>query len=514
MAHSIQKHASLSPLEERLNDVIPGYRDHLERQGLGPSAVRRLVAVARHLVVWMRMNGIETGALDIRRIAEFASHDCACPGRLHCHASARTRPQAERFLAYLMDTGRAEMPVQVVEGGRLVDAFVGSLSDQGYSDSVMRDHRQVCRHLVVWLFLSRLELARIDEDAIQRFLGHGCACSCPHFRRIGRIDGSRRHRAKVRKFADFLVGEGVIERWREAGPAPRSELVDGFLGWMRRHRGARETTVHEYGRLLHRKLLPGLAGDPAAWNAASIRNAFAVWSQSNTSRELARMTSVLRVYLRHLGAIGICRPELAGAVPAVRRQKAADLPRHASESEIEALVDSCDPATPIGRRDRAVMLLLARLALRAGDVRALRLDDIDWNRARIRFSGKSRRSEALPLPQDAGDALRSYILDGRPRVRSDFVFLRFRAPHVPLHRRGITTIVRCAKQRAGVGREGLPAAHLFRHSKATALLRSGASLETVSTILRHRSVEATTLYARVDAPMLLEVAQPWPGDES
>ncbi len=326
MAHSIQKHASLSPLEERLNDVIPGYRDHLERQGLGPSGVRKLAAVALHLVVWMRMNDIETGALDIRRIAEFASHDCACPGRLHCHASGRTRPQADRFLAYLMDTGRAEMSVPIVEGGRLVDAFVGSLSDQGYSDSAMRDYRLVCRHLVVWLFLSGLELARIDEDAIQRFLGHGCACSCPHFRRIGRIDGSRRHRAKVRKFADFLVGEGVIERWREAGPAPRSELVDGFLGWMRRHRGARETTVHEYSRLLHRKLLPGLAGDPAAWDAASIRNAFAVWSQSNTSRELARMTSVLRVYLRHLGAIGICRPELAGAVPAVRRQTCPDMP--------------------------------------------------------------------------------------------------------------------------------------------------------------------------------------------
>ena len=513
MAFPIHTQASISPLEDQLDDVIPCYRDHLERQGVGPSGVHKLAGVARHLVTWMHINGIGTGALDIRRIAEFASHDCACPGRLHCHASSRTRPRADRFLAYLMDTGRAGMPTSIIEGGRLTDAFIGSLSDQGYSDSAMKDHRLLCRHLVVWLFLSGLELARIDEDAIRRFLGHDCASSCPHFRTVGKRDGSCRHRAKVRKFVDFLASEGVLERRREVDPALRSELAEGFLDWMFRHRGARETTIHSYDRLLHRKLLPDLGGDPADWDAASIRNAFAVWSQTNSPRRLAEMASVLRVFLRHLGAIGICRPELAGAVPTVRRQKAADLPRHVGEAEIEALVDSCDPATPIGRRNRAVMLLLARLALRAGDVWALRLDDIDWNQARIRVSGKSRRSEALPLPQDAGDALRSYILYGRPRVRSDFVFLRSRAPYHPLSRGGITQIVRVAKQRAGVCGEGLPAAHLFRHSRATWLLRAGASFETVATLLRHKSVEMTTLYARVDVPMLLEVAQPWPGDE-
>ena len=138
MAFSIQGHTSLSPSEDRLDDVIPGYRDHSGASGPGPSAVGRLAGAARHLVVWMRMSGIEIGALDIRRIAEFASHDCACPGRLHCQAPGGTRPQADRFLAYLMDTGRVGMPVPIVEGGRLVDAFVGSLSDQGYSDSVMR----------------------------------------------------------------------------------------------------------------------------------------------------------------------------------------------------------------------------------------------------------------------------------------------------------------------------------------------------------------------------------------
>ena len=239
MAIPIQKPASLSPLEDLLNDVIPGYRDHLERQGLGPTEVRTLTGTARHLVTWMHINGIGAGELDICRIAEFAFHDCACPGGLRYHASSRTRARADRFLAYLVEAGLAEMPAVIVEGGRLVDAFITSLSDQGYGDQSTHDHRQACRHLVVWLHLSNIELAYTDEDTVERFLGHECACSCPPFRRTGRFDDSCRRRAKVRKFVDFLAGEGAVERRREVGPAPHSELADGFLDWMRRHRGAR-----------------------------------------------------------------------------------------------------------------------------------------------------------------------------------------------------------------------------------------------------------------------------------
>ena len=308
MAISIQKPASLPPLEDRLNDIIPGYRVHLERQGLGPIRVRRLAGVARHLFAWMHVNGIGTRELDIRRIAEFASHDCTCPGRLQSHASPGTRSRADRFLAYLIDTGLAEMPAPMVEGGRLVDAFVASLSDQGYADRTMRDYRATCLHLIVWLHLSGLELARTDEDTVERFLGHECGCSCPGFRRAGKTDASCRERAKVRKFIDFLAGEGAVDRRRKDTPAPRNELADGFLDWMRRHRGARETTIRAYGRLLHRKLLPDLDGDPAAWDAAFIRNAFAKWSRTNSSCRLTELASVLRVYLRHLGAIGLCGP--------------------------------------------------------------------------------------------------------------------------------------------------------------------------------------------------------------
>ena len=138
-----------------------------------------------------------------------------------------------------------------------------------------------------------------------------------------------------------------------------------------------------------------------------------------------------------------------------------------------------------------------------------------WEQARIRINGKSRRHLALPLPQDAGDALKTYVLQARPRVRNDFVFLKVVAPIREFSGAdNVIRIVSTAMKRAGIDRDGLPASHLFRHSRATNLLRGGASLETVAALLRHRSIETTRTYTRVDRTMLLEVAQPWPGDAS
>ena len=138
MAILIQEAATLSPLEDRLSDVIPGYRFCLERKGLGSSGVRRLAGAARHRVTWKHINRIGTRALDIRRVAEVAFHDCTCPGRLQAHASPRTREQADRFLAFLIDAGLAEMPSSIVEGGTLAGAFIASQSDNSHADRRMR----------------------------------------------------------------------------------------------------------------------------------------------------------------------------------------------------------------------------------------------------------------------------------------------------------------------------------------------------------------------------------------
>lgn len=166
----------------------------------------------------------------------------------------------------------------------------------------------------------------------------------------------------------------------------------------------------------------------------------------------------------------------------------------------------------MGLRDRAVMLLLARLGLRAGEVAALTLRDLDWRDASIAVCGKGRRHERLPLPQEVGDAILRYLRQGRPRLESDHVFARECAPIGPLTRASVTAIARSALRRAGV-KAPINGAHVFRHSAATAMLRQGASLAGVGAVLRHQSPSTTAHYAKVDFGLLTEIAQPWPVGE-
>jgi integrase len=254
--------------------------------------------------------------------------------------------------------------------------------------------------------------------------------------------------------------------------------------------------------------------DPAAFDAGTIR-AVVLNQEPSRSRASVRMTvTVLRAYLRFLSAQGECRPGLIHAVPPAPLRRLATLPRYASPETIERIIASCDTSTPVGVRDRAILLLLARLGLRAGDVWRLRLADIDWANSELCVHGKSRRRTRLPLPQDAGDAVLDYLERVRPLVREARVFLRIQAPFTPFASSAeIAGIVARALVRTGI--EGVPTgSHLFRHSLATAMLRAGANLESVGTVLRHRSPNTTAIYAKVDVAMLETVAQPWLGGES
>jgi site-specific recombinase XerD len=173
------------------------------------------------------------------------------------------------------------------------------------------------------------------------------------------------------------------------------------------------------------------------------------------------------------------------------------------------MLDGCDTGTSGGRRDLAMLTLLARLGLRAGEVAALTLDDIDWRAGEITVTGKGRRSERLPLPADAGEAVAAYLRDGRPEPFEDArnVFLRVRAPHCGLTPTGVSQAVFAAGQRAGI--EGVHA-HRLRHSAATGMLRAGASLSEVGQVLRHRRLLSTVIYAKTDVPALRTLARPWP----
>ena len=175
--------------------------------------------------------------------------------------------------------------------------------------------------------------------------------------------------------------------------------------------------------MAHSHAASGSRDKPGAYDAARVRNTILDRLETASREQVGGEASALRMYLRFLGSNGLCRPELVHAVPTIPRLRGENLPRHVGQDDIERMIATCDLTTPMGMRDRAALLLLARLALRAGDVAGLNLDDIDWDRAVIRVCGKSRREAELPLPQDVGDALRDYILEARTRTDEKKVFL-------------------------------------------------------------------------------------------
>lgn len=231
------------------------------------------------------------------------------------------------------------------------------------------------------------------------------------------------------------------------------------------------------------------------------------WSHSRCRQAV----TALRGFLRRLYQRGEISADLAGAVVPVRNRCLSELPKSLPAEQVEAVLSSCDRATVAGRRDHAILLLLARLGLRAGEVVALTLDDFDWSEAVVSVPGKGRRREPLPLPHDVGEALAAYLQDGRPPCESRRVFIRLLAPHHGLRSpSSISNVVRRALARAELDppRKG---AHLLRHSLATAMLRNGASLEEIGRILRHRQPHTTQVYAAVDLDALRFVAAAWPG---
>jgi site-specific recombinase XerD len=223
------------------------------------------------------------------------------------------------------------------------------------------------------------------------------------------------------------------------------------------------------------------------------------------------MVTALRSFFRYLRHRGAISTDLAGCVPTVPNWSLATLPRFLPAGEVERVLESCDQKTSVGRRNHAVLLLLARLGLRAGEVVGLGLDDIDWNTGQISIRGKGGKSAPLPLTAEVGTALAAYLRNDRPRASTRKVFIRHRAPLIGFGNSStISSIVRRALKRAGV-ESAHTGAHVLRHSLATSLLRQGGSLDEIGELLRHQSPDTTAIYAKVDITSLQTLALPWPG---
>jgi integrase/recombinase XerD len=221
------------------------------------------------------------------------------------------------------------------------------------------------------------------------------------------------------------------------------------------------------------------------------------------------VVTAVRMFLRFLIATGSCEPGLDQAIPTIAQWRLSSLPRYLPPETIERIIAACDTSTPLGIRDKAIILLMARLGLRAGDAAGLRLSDIDGQQGTLVVTGKTRRATRLPLPQEAGDALLHYLETVRPPIGCDKVLITTCAPWLPMSRQAVGHTAARAIQRADVEAPFL-GAHVFRYSAATAMLRHGVSLQAISEVLRHASIETTAYYAKVDTQLLRQVVVPWP----
>lgn len=393
--------------------------------------------------------------------------------------------------------------------GALIEGFAEQLFLRGYAEVTARRHIRAAEHLVRWANRQGLSDHELSDRRLKGFREHLRRCRCGRYssaKPVEVLNGARLFVRHLRGVAEPAVRERapVVE-----GP----ELLEAFCAWMRERRGTSALCLYNYSIPI-RELLKCVGDDPSVLDARCLRQF--VLKQSQRGRHMAqRCRTALRMFLRFLIAEGHCRAGLLGAIPLVAHWRLAPLPRYLLPEDVERLVTSCDPSSPIGKRDQAILLLLARLGLRAGDIVQMRLTDIDWKNAAVLVSGKNHRQTRLPLTQEVGQAIATYVQFERPSAPTEVLFLRSRAPFRALGSHcAVSMIVASAFRRSGVERPSRGAAHLLRHSVATSMLRNGASLQEISAVLRHRSIETTQIYAKVDVMALRQIAQPWPGGTS
>jgi integrase/recombinase XerD len=404
-----------------------------------------------------------------------------------------------------------ELPSRIQElhagpDGHLLEGFAQELCQAGYAEITARRHIRAAEHLIHWIGRKGRTVAALDETMIEEFVQHLNRCRCPRYGCTHRRDLRKGARLFLRyaRFADIvttrIVEENIVD----------PVLLVSFCDWMRQQRGTCDDTLYGYSIPI-RDLLKNVGEEPNRFNAHNLRQFILDTSQRCGWASAKKCTTAVRMFLRFLIAEGKCAAALEGSIPVLAHWRLSSLPRYLQSDDVERVIASCDPATPAGKRDRAILLLLARLGLRAGDIVQLRLGDVDWKEAAISVSGKGRRQTLMPLTQEIGDAIASYIKNGRPQTAADVLFIRSRAPFRAFANHcAVSMIAAQAMRRAGVVCPSRGAAHVLRHSVASSMLRQGASLQEIAGVLRHRSTATTEIYAKVDVITLREIAQPWP----
>ena len=352
-----------------------------------------------------------------------------------------------------------------------------------------------------WLKRSGLTARDIDERLIERFL---CDGSMPV--RYYRRRALRKLLAIVRERGDAPAAA--------AAQGPNADLERDFAHHLAAERGLAARTVENYSEAAQTFLAAMPNKVALDWHSLSAADVLRFVQRTAAARSpvfMQQLCTGLRAFFRFLLLRGAMTTDLARVVPRIARWRLATIPVYLSREQVQRVLAHCDRSTAIGRRKYAILLLLARLGLRAKEITSLTLDDIDWRQGQLIIRGKGRGPEPMPLPSDVGEALAAYLHSGRPATRSRVIFVRHQTPHTPLaDARGLTSIVIKAMRAAKIDapRKGT---HVFRHTLATQMLREGASLTEIGQVLRHRDEDTTRIYAKVDLTRLRTLALPWLG---
>jgi site-specific recombinase XerD len=385
-----------------------------------------------------------------------------------------------------------------------LDGFAALLAAEGYAKTTLKDKLRLIAHLSRWLQRQGLPLTTLDEQRITQFLadhrchqiGHGGEATC------------RRLLSYLREFGSIPPPVEVID------DTPLRRIECDYSHYLAAERGLAVATIANYIPTVRLFLKEHCVATQVSLGEIAPQDihSFLLHHAPDVSRGRAKlMVTALRSFFGFLRQRGAITLDFASAIPAVPNWRLTGLPQPLRPEQVEALLASCDRQTLIGQRDYAILLLLARVGLRAGEVVALTLDDLDWDAGTLTVHGKGDRQERLPLPQDAGEALANYLRQCRPRCATRRVFIRLHAPHGGFSSSvAIDDVVRRALVRTGLD-PASKGAHLLRHSLATRLLGSGASLEEIGQLLRHSHPQTTEIYTKVDLCALRALAQPWPG---
>ena len=391
--------------------------------------------------------------------------------------------------------------------GAYIQLFADRLLKEGHSKQSAGHNFRVVRNFSRWMLQKKLGLGVLNEQLAEQYLQ---LCS-----RRGKL--FRQDRSTLRRLLAVLCEAGAIapKPPEVSVLGPLEKLENDFERYLTQERGfatASDICHLPIFRQFLREHCTGGCGSLSNLTATAINKFVERHVNDHGPRSAQIMCSILRSFLRYLRYRGEISCDLASAVPTVRRWKLSSLPKYLDPRDIKRVLATCDRHTALGRRDYAILVVLARMGLRANEVRFLTLDDIDWESGQLTVRGKGRRDVVLPLPKEVGAAIADYLRHGRPRSDSRRLFLSYSAPHDGFSNScTVTRVAAEALKRAGVDGVAHKGAHLFRHSLATQMLRAGASLTEIGQVLRHRNQDTTRIYAKVDLRSLRELALPWPG---